>query len=341
MTVPSAPRPIRVCIPCAGESRRAAEVFASECADALRDEARVQITILANRSTRTPSAAWFLPRIIARRPDIVYCADATLLRICHSWRRVTGQRLRLLYLNLATAAAPNQADFVQQPTAASLADATARCERVARHFVLPTGVRVPITLPPMLDGAARAALNLPDDRPIVLSAGAIGAPQLRMEYLVTELAALPEPRPFLCLLGDEVPGGSELRALAAALLGSDNVSIRPVPSGTLGHFQRAADLMVFSKLHHRLGRGGLEAVARGTPVLAHDCTVTRELLGPYAVLRDLSRAGAATPAIRAALATPVNVDARYKRWRHVRDRYGWKALREPYVAMFERVMTAA
>ena len=316
-------------------------MFARDCAEALADDPRVDVVVLTSRSERAQSASWLLPRIVARRPDIVYCADAVLARLCQSWRRVTGSRFRLLYLNLATKAAPNFADFVQQPTEVALAQAMARCERTARHFVLPIGVRVPVTLPSMLDGPARTALGIPADRPIVLSIGTIGAPHSRMEYLITEVAALAEKRAFLCLLGEEGQAASDVRELAGRLLGPDRFAIRSLVPGTLGNFQRAADLMVFPSLHHRLARRCLEAVARGTPVLAHDCAVTRELLGPYAILRDLSATGAATQAISAAVGAPPNVDARYKRWRHVRDSYGWKSLREPYVAMFERVMAAA
>jgi glycosyltransferase involved in cell wall biosynthesis len=197
---------------------------------------------------------------------------------------------------------------------------------------------VPTILPPALDGAARAALGLPVDRQVVLSVGLIGTGQKRMDYLIAEVAALPEPRPFLCLLGEDGPGAAEVRESARSQLGAPNVMIRSVPHAVAGHYYRAADVFILASLHESFARPYLEALARGTTVIAHDAEGTRQLLGSHAVLRDLTVTGEATRTLRAALARPAHTDARYQRWRYVRDRFGWPALRERYVQMFEGVM---
>jgi glycosyltransferase involved in cell wall biosynthesis len=116
--------------------------------------------------------------------------------------------------------------------------------------------------------------------------------------------------------------------------------IRDVPHGAVGNYHRAADLFVHASLHESAGLAALEAMARGSTVIAHDGDAARELLGTQAILRNLAVAGEGTRVLRTALASPASVDARYRRWRHVRDRFGWQALREPYARMFEQVMAA-
>lgn len=370
--------PIRVYLPCTGLGRqqRGFETFTRELAVALRDESRLDITVFSGaRVPRLESRSlWnlsrdstlarafarihrrgayfseqatffisFLPHLMVGRPHVVYFADPALGEMCHDWRRLSGQRYRLLYHNGGATATPfAHADFVQQLTAPALAAAVARGEDAGRQIVLPPGVSVPATLPSTLDGTARAALGLPTDRAVVLSVGLIGTGPKRMDHVVTEVAALPEPRPFLCLLGEDGEGAADVRDLADSLLGPTNVMIRAVPHAVVGNYYRAADVFILASLHERFGMAYLEALARGCTVIAHDSERTRQLLGPpYAVLRDLTVPGEATRALRAALARPASTDARYKRWRYVRDRYGWPALRERYVHMFEGVMAVA
>lgn len=368
-------RTIRVYLPCTGLGRqqRGFETFTRECAEALRDDWRVDITVFSGaRVPRLESRAlWnlsrdsmlarafsrihrrgayfseqatffvsLLPHLIAGRPDIVYFADPALGELCRNWRTLSGQRFRLLYFNGGAPTNPfAHADVVQQLSAPALAAAVAEGQDVERQIVLPQGVKIPTTLPSVLDGGARTALGLPDDRPVVLSVGVIGTGHKRMDYLVSEVAALPEPRPFLCLLGEDGPNAAEVRELAEKLLGAANVMIRAVPHAMVGNYYRAADVFILASLHESVGLAYLEALARGATVIAHDSEGTRQLLGTHAMLRDLGVTGGATHAIRTALASPPSTDTRFKRWRYVRDQYGWAALRERYVQMFEWVMS--
>jgi glycosyltransferase involved in cell wall biosynthesis len=366
--------PIRVYLPCTGLGRqqRGFETFTREFAGALRGDPRLDVTVFSGaRVPRLESRSlWnlsrdsmlarafsgvhrrgayfseqatffiaFLPHLIVGRPDVVYFADPALGEMCRDWRVLSRQRYRLLYYNGGATTTPfAHADFVQQLTAPTLAAAVAQGERAERQTVLPQGVKVPATLPSTLDGTARVALGLPTDRAVVLSVGLIGTGQKRMEYLIAEVAALPEPRPFLCLLGEDGEGAATVRGLAGSMLGASNVMIRAVPHTVVGNYYRAADVFILASLHESLGLAYLEALARGSTVIAHDSEGTRQLLGSHAVLRDLTVTGEGTRAIRAALARPASTDARYRRWRYVRDRYGWQALREGYVHMFEQVM---
>ena len=154
----------------------------------------------------------------------------------------------------------------------------------------------------------------------------------RMDYLIREIAALPAPRPFLCLLGADGPDASAVRALAHELLG-DDVLVRAVPHESIGDYYRAADVFALASLQEGFGLAYVEALMHGLPIVAADTPVTRHLLGDLAILRDLAVAGEGTRAIASALANPLTERERLVRHASARARFDWASLREPYVEM--------
>jgi len=282
-----------------------------------------------------------LPSLVFGRPDLVYFADLNLGNLCWHWRRLTRQRFTLLYYNGGTTTRPfTRTDFVQQVTPAGLASALERGESADRQAVLPHGMHVPASLPTRITGQARFALGLPTDRPVVLSVGMLDTTHKRMDYLIREVAALPAPRPFLCLLGAEGPDASAVRALARELLG-DDVLVRAVPHESIGDDYRAADVFVLASQHEGFGLAYVEALMHGLPIVAFDTPVTRHVLGDFATLRDLSVAGEGARAIAQALATPLAERDRAARHASARARFDWEALREPYVELLLRTARRA
>jgi 1,2-diacylglycerol 3-alpha-glucosyltransferase len=361
-------RPVRVFFPCTGLGRqlRGFETFTLECAGALRDDPRVALTVFSGapvdgvetrvlwnlpRSSALAALigrcirrdAYFveqltffvslLPSLVLGRPDLVYFADLNLGNLCWHWRRLTRQRFTLLYYNGAPTTRPfTRTDFVQQVTPAGLESALERGEPRDRQSVLPHGMHVPISLPSRITGDARRALGLPADRPVVLSVGMLDSAYKRMDYLIREVAALPAPRPFLCILGADGPDAAAVRALARDLLG-DDVLVRAVPHDEIGEYYRAADVFALASEKEGFGLAYVEALMHGLPIVAFDTPVTRHVLGEFALLRDLSIAGEGTRAIASALATPLTDEERLARHASARARFDWASLREPYVEM--------
>src|SRR5258708_2978443 len=199
-------RPVRVFFPCTGlgRQRRGFETFTLECAAALRHDPALEIRVFAggpvselpvhvltNLPRDSRAARWlamvhrrdsyfseqltfflsFLPHLIRGAPDVVYFADLNLGNLCWHWRRLSGQRYRLLYYNGGLTTKPfTRADAVQQLTPAGLAEAQERGEDTSRQVVLPHGVNVPEHLPPRITGDARRPLGLPAHPLLVLSA---------------------------------------------------------------------------------------------------------------------------------------------------------------------------
>ena len=368
---------MRVFLPCTGlgRQRRGFETFTLECADALRGDRRIELTVFAGAPTPGVPARvrWnlrrdgtlaslagalvrrdryfveqasfflsFLPALVLGRPDVVYFADLNLGNLCWHWRRLSGQRFKLLYYNGGLTTRPfTRADMVQQLTPAGLDEAVARGESRERQTVLPHGVRVPDALPTRITGEARRALGLPTDRPVVLAVGMLDTAVKRADSLIRELAALSTPRPFLALLGADGPDAAAVRALARELLGDDGFIARAVPHDEIGDWYRAADVFALASLREGFGLAYVEALAHGLPIVAHDSAVTRHLLGDLATLTDLSQPGALTRALAHALATPDTEERRAARHASARARFGWDTLREDYVQLLLRVAEAA
>jgi glycosyltransferase involved in cell wall biosynthesis len=370
-------RPVRVFLPCTGlgRQRRGFETFTLECADALRADPRIALTVFAGGDVPgTPARTrWnlprdgtlsslvapllrhdryfveqasfflsFLPALVTGRPDVVYFADLNLGNLCWHWRRISGQRFKLLYYNGGLTTRPfTRADMVQQLTPAGLDEALARGDSRAHQTVLPHGVRVPDTLPSRITGDARRALGLPADRPIVLAVGMLDTQIKRTDVLIRAIADLPSPRPFLALLGADGPDEPSIRTHAHDLLGDDGFVARTVPHDAIGDFYRAADVFALASLREGFGLAYVEALAHGLPIVAHDTPVTRHLLGNFATLSDITQPGALAHAIRTALATPSTEAQRVARHASAHTRFGWDALREDYAQLLLRVAEVA
>jgi glycosyltransferase involved in cell wall biosynthesis len=371
-------RPVSVLLPSTGlgRQRRGFETFTLECADALRADPRIALTVFAGGDVPGIPAAqvrWNLPRdgqlsslvaallgrdryfveqatfflsfltaLVTGRPDVVYFADLNLGNLCWHWRRVSGQRFKLLYYNGGLTTRPfTRADMVQQLTPAGLDEALARGESHTRQTVLAHGVRVPDTLPTRLTGDARRTLGLPADRPVVLSVGMLDTRIKRTDTLIRAIAELPAPRPFLTLLGADGPDAASVRALARDLLGDDGFVARAVPHGAIGEFYRAADVFALGSLREGFGLAYVEALAHGLPIVAHETPVTRHLIGAFATLTDITQPGALSHALATALATPSTEAQRRARHASARTRFGWDALREDYAQLLLRVAERA
>jgi glycosyltransferase involved in cell wall biosynthesis len=289
----------------------------------------------------------FLPvvrQIRQFRPEVVFYSDANLGFLLYWFRRWIGVPYRLLFSNGGPCRPPFvRLDFVHQVNPVCLEQALRAGEPAQKHIMVPYGLRVSAPPPGVDDGSRRALserLALPADRPVVLSVGWISRAHKRMHYVVEEVAGLPDPRPFLMLLGAMDRSSDEIVRLAHERLGPAGFAARSVPYHEVAPYYAAADCFVLASLSEGFGRVFLEALAHGLPVIAHEHPVMEYVLGEHGILADLSAEGALARDLRQVLMRPADVRAMRQRWESVRRRFDWGALAPGYQRMFEHAALA-
>jgi 1,2-diacylglycerol 3-alpha-glucosyltransferase len=366
----SSSAPVRVFFPCTGLGRqqRGFETFTRSCADALRGERGLEITVfggggpharaderavfnaprdgnvarLLGALTRRDSYfveqatffAGFLPRLLAGRPDVVYFADLNLGNACWHWRRLSGQRYRLLFYNGGATTRPfTRCDLVQQVSPEHLEAALSRGEPPERQVLLPHGVRIAGTFtPPTEDdrARARAALGLSPSGCVLLSVGLLDAHIKRMDYVVREVASLGDAKPHLLLAGAASGETPRIAALARELLGAEGFTARTFPPEQMDAVYGAADAFVLASRREGFGLAIVEALAAGLPCVVHDTPNTAYLCGSHAWRADLGVSGALAPLVSAALAARGDGSAMRARHAWARDHFSWDVLRSRY-----------
>lgn len=144
--------------------------------------------------------------------------------------------------------------------------------------VIPTGVALPAQRPTR--GEARARLDLPAERPILLYVGRL-AREKSIDFLLQALAAWPADRrrPLLVLVGDG-PHREELQAMSRAMgLADDTLWVGGISHERVFDYYAAADLFTFASRTETQGLVVAEALGMGTPVVAVNGPGVRDYVG--------------------------------------------------------------
>jgi 1,2-diacylglycerol 3-alpha-glucosyltransferase len=287
-----------------------------------------------------------LPHIYQQKPDVIYFSDEQLGVFLWYWRRLTRQNYKLLFSNGAPVFPPNKLfrwDHVQQIAPSHLRDALNVGIPAENQSLIPYGIQIASQgeiLSSRERQIMRYQLGLPEERPLVLSVGIINKSHKRMDYVIRELANLPEPRPYLLLLGQQEEDSSEIIQLGNKLLGTDNFQARTVVYSEIHKYYQVADVFVLASLNEGFGRVFLEAMNYGLPCLAHDYEVTRFILEDQGYLANFQISGSLTYLIPKALSETENLSKR--QFSHLRtfERFSWERLRQSYVKLIQQCINS-
>lgn len=278
-----------------------------------------------------------IPYIYKQCPDIIFFSDFALGTMLWHWRRLNNLSYKLLFSNGAPNGPPfSRMDHVQHLTPVHYQAALDAGEPKCKHSLVPYGIKLnpgyyPLSTPDR--EALRRSLNLPINRPILLSVGAINKFHKRMDYVIREVASLPEPRPYLVLLGQTDEETHEIVALANQQLGIAGFYINTIFPTEVRKYYQVADIFVLASLKEGLPRVTLEAMAYGLPCLAHDYEITRFVFGEEALLGNFEMPGTLARLIPQALLESQDVAKGYQRHRIIYQRFSWQSLHQQYVDM--------
>jgi glycosyltransferase involved in cell wall biosynthesis len=372
-SVSRAPHVLLVC-PGLDHARRGFESFARESFDALHDAAGVHIELVKGSGPPAPGeraiptlrrdnplaralartiggrsfrlehvtfALTLVPLLLRRRPDVVYLSEWDTARVLSAVRSVTEQRFKLLLCNGTMAGEGfEHLDQVQDLTPAAHDYVIARGADPARHTVLPLGFDIEPTFTALSrsgQSALRRQLGLPVDRRIVVSVAALNRYHKRLDRLIEEVALLPEPRPFVLLVGQPEEETPDLRVLARARLGEDGHSFRSVPAPEVPDLLRASDVFVLASLWEGLPRALIEASAHGLPCVTHSYPVTEYVLRPEGYSSDLGQPGELAAMLSRLTEDDLSPSRAADRHRYAYEKFSWDRLRPRYVELLRRV----
>jgi glycosyltransferase involved in cell wall biosynthesis len=370
----------RILIACSGldHAHRGFETFARDCFEALRTSPEVEIELVKGSGPAAPgehsipelrrdrpvalnigralrarpyrlealSFGFALAARIRRRPpDVVFLSEWDTARVLSWMRAFTGARFKLLLSNGSMAwRGFDHLDCVQELTPAAYQYVMAHGGEPERHVMLPLGFGVEPTLAVVSDEerqALRVRLGLPLDRKVLVSVAALNRAHKRLDYVVEEVASLPEPRPYLLLLGEPDEETAGIRDLADARLGNSGHGIRTVPPAEVADLCRAGDAFVLASLYEGLPRALIEASALGMPCLVHEYPVTEFALGPHALSADLRGRGALAELISQLSPADVAPERAVARHAYAYEHFSWDRLRRGYVHLLEGLAAGA
>jgi glycosyltransferase involved in cell wall biosynthesis len=229
-------------------------------------------------------------------------------------------------------------DLVQQLTPGALQYVLDRGADPAHVVCLPYGFHIPPRLAPLSAAdrtGLRAHLGLPAGRRIVISVAALNR-QKRIDYLIEEIASMPEPRPFLLLLGQVEEETAALRALAEATLDPGAYAMRTAPRDVVEKYLKASDIFVLGSLWEGLPLALVEAMAAGLPCIAHTHPVMQYAIGDQGYAIDLERPGALRELLAEIHESELTPERAAERHGSAYERFSWDALRPAYVDLLRR-----
>ena len=172
----------------------------------------------------------------------------------------------------------------------------------------------------------RARFDLPADRPVVLTVSALD-PNKRVAAAIRAVAALDDA--MLVVAGDG-PLREQIDRLGHELLPGryrrTTVSAHEMPS-----LYRSADAVLHTALDESFGNVYVEALATGTPVVAHRTPTTEWILGEHAHLVDTEDPDLVVAALRCAL-DDTREHARAAGVAAARERFAWDVVSAGYRA---------
>ena len=280
-----------------------------------------------------------LPYLLAKKPDLIFVSDGTLANMLWHFRRLFGLKYKILFSNGGPLNNDlGRWDHIQQLVPAHMKKALDLGIPSDKQTLLPYAVKIQKDYAPANErekAELRAKLGLPIDRKIILSVGIINKHHKRMDYIIREVASMPEPSPYLLILGQCEAETPEIEAMAHEVLGEPNYSIRSVEPEDTEQYYRLSDVFVLASLMEGLARVFLEALAAGLPAIAHNYEVPKYVFDENEHFIDMKINGALTQKLRELVGLPHYEGAARSRHAQAYNRFSWDRLIQDYIRMFQ------
>lgn len=220
---------------------------------AVREEERMRVEGL----TFAYSA---LKHLLADDFDVIHCLEQEVCNVIYENRHLFRRTPKILWSNggaLPKSAQP-KCDFVQEHTEDNLQ----RSDR-SKAFVIPHGVDLN-RFRPDIPTDFRERHGIPEDAFVVISVGTICYWHKRMDYVIREVALVPDA--WLVIVGQESSDSPGIKALGEELM-AGRIVFTTMSHDQLPTAYAAADVFTLGSLFETFGIVYIEAMAMGLPVI--------------------------------------------------------------------------
>ncbi len=263
--------------------------------------------------------------------DVIHCLEREVCERLWSWRHLFAKIPRIVFSNGGAIPAADlpPCDYVQEHTPLNL-------QQSRRHgaFMIPHGVDVQ-RFRPGAPTEFRSRHGIPSDAFLVLSVGTICYWHKRMDYVIREVAALPNA--WLAIVGQEAPETAEIKALGEAMM-PGRIIFTKMPHEELHQAYSAADVFTLGSLFETFGIVYIEAMASGLPVIATQHPNQRAII-QQGLFIDMESEGALTAALRDTPASELREMGRLGR-EVALNQYDMRVLRERYIEQYQTIATS-
>jgi glycosyltransferase involved in cell wall biosynthesis len=177
----------------------------------------------------------------------------------------------------------------------------------------------------------RTFLSIPENCPVVLMVSALEQGKRVLEG-IRAVARLPDA---FCIIAGDGPLRDDVDRLGADLLPGRFLK-SSFPHDVMPKLYRTADVFLHTALRESFGNVYIEALASGTPIVAHDDKVTRWILGDHAILVDATSEEAVTNGLKSAINRPAGSAA--QRVSFAGENYSWPVIARKYGDFFTEVL---
>lgn len=222
--------------------------------------------------------------------DVIHCLEQEVCNVIYGFRHLFRNTPKILWSNggALPAASQPQCDFVQEHTEGNLANSNRK-----KAFVIPHGVDLQ-TFHPGVETDFRSRHGIPPDAFVVISVGTICYWHKRMDYVIKEVAAVPDA--WLVIVGQESGDSPAIKALGHELMG-ERIVFTTMPHDDLPKAYAAADVFVLGSLFETFGIVYIEAMAMGLPVISTNHPNQKSIIKD-GIFVDMTQPGALAAVLR-------------------------------------------